>query len=382
VSSNNGKNGVKAAEPRRVERGGWTWTVGDPALLEPWADDIRAAESARLVKSNYERDVFEVESSSGARLFLKISKPSSGLRKLKERLAPRMKSEFDSLQLLRLSGVPAVEPLAWGKKDAESALATRAFENAETAGKLWFANAAENADFKKSFLADFAAFLRKLIDAGVRHPDLHHGNILARNENGNFDFRLVDAYGVEIPSKRKKNDVETILLVLGSFRGELSDAEAAEAIVEASGSTGDDAKKLWRRIFEIEARRAEALFKKRVDRIIAGERGIREYPDGTVILLNPAGDPLIEPDAIPAEVAEGRISLEKLHAPVAMELFRDSIRKRHHRLPVRSAIGWRPTDTPLLELIVEKSPPSPLSETELATRKAIAASVGCSFLGE
>jgi len=98
--------------------------------------------------------------------------------------------------------------------------------------------------------------------------------------------------------------------------------------------------------------------------------------------LNPAGDPLIEPDAIPAEVAEGRIYLEKLHAPVAMELFRDSIRKRHHRLPVRSAIGWRPTDTPLLELIVEKSPPSPLSETELATRKAIAASVGCSFLGE
>jgi hypothetical protein len=176
--------------------------------------------------------------------------------------------------------------------------------------------------------------------------------------------------------------MEGILLVLGSFRGELSDAEAAETIVDASGITVDDAKKLWRKILEIEARRAEALFKKRIDRIMAGERGVREYPDGTVILLNPAGEPILEPDAIATEVAMGRISLEKLHAPVAMELYRDSIRKRHHRLPVRSAIGWRPTNTPLLELIVEKSPPSPLSETELAIRKAIAVSAGCAFLGE
>jgi len=381
VPSNNGKNGGNETK-HRVERGGWTWTVDSPGILGTWTDDIRADKSARLVKSNYERDVFKVESSDGTKLFVKISKPSSELRKIKERLAPRMKSEFDSLQLLRRSGVPAVEPLAWGRQKAESALVTRSFENAETAGTLWFDNAAENENFKKAFLEDFALFLRKLIDAKLRHPDLHHGNILAKTENGKFDFRLVDAYGVEITPKYKKNNLETILLVLGSFRGELSDKEAAATITKASGTTKNDAEKIWRRILHTEARRAEALFKKRVDKIIAGERGIREYPDGTAILLNPAGKPLIEPDAIPAEAENGLISLEKLHPPVAMKLFRDSIRKRHHRLPLRAALGWRPANNALLELIVEKSPPSPLSNSELATRKTIAASTGAPFLGE
>ncbi len=354
-----------------ARRGGWTWRITDPSLLSPWADNIPAAIELGLVKSNYERDVFRTTTATGIQLFVKISRPDSVARKIKEALAPRMKSEFDALKLAGALGIPTVTPLGWGKKDASSALVTEALENAETAGAWWFSNAAGDKEFRQRFLADFADFLKKLLQAKIKHPDLHHGNILARREGDEFSFFLVDPYGLEKAPRHSKNDEMAILSALGAFRGEISDMEAVEALEMATEQDGD-ATALWEDILKGEARIAETLWRKRKKDFLRGARGSLACEAGLRIVLDPAGQPLVDQEELDAEIAEGHVSVETLPRGDAERRVLDSFRSRTHRLPGDGVVAWRFKSDGSADIFVELSPESPLSREDAARRTLIA----------
>ncbi len=109
----------------------------------------------------------------------------------------RLRREFESAQLLQKLGLPVVESLALGEGDEKSLLVTRAFPG-ESVGDYYYKTFIRDGADPETFLNEFTAFVRKVLESKIFHPDFHAGNILYRPDTK--EFALVDVYGV-----RKRN---------------------------------------------------------------------------------------------------------------------------------------------------------------------------------
>jgi tRNA A-37 threonylcarbamoyl transferase component Bud32 len=102
-------------------------------------------------------------------LFIKRFKAGGLWGRVRSLLADRALHEFRMLRLLRERGVDAPEPVAWARRGGESVLFTREIPDARPL---------REGPWTRRALEELAAFARRLLDAGIRHDDLHVGNIL------------------------------------------------------------------------------------------------------------------------------------------------------------------------------------------------------------
>lgn len=114
--------------------------------------------------------------------------------KCDRRGAARFRREWKSAELLRETGIPVVEYLAYGESPNGGCLITRALPESESVGEYYWLHFVRNGEDPAEFLARFAPFARKILESGLFHPDFHIGNILydKRNES----FVMVDALGI------------------------------------------------------------------------------------------------------------------------------------------------------------------------------------------
>ncbi|VTT96464.1 serine threonine protein kinase : Mn2+-dependent serine/threonine protein kinase OS=Singulisphaera acidiphila (strain ATCC BAA-1392 / DSM 18658 / VKM B-2454 / MOB10) GN=Sinac_2919 PE=4 SV=1: Kdo: Kdo [Gemmataceae bacterium] len=154
----------------------------DGPQLTRWVADGLAV----VVKANPARTVYRVELPA-ATVFVKhcrITGPRAWAREWIR--PPKARLEFDNATTLRMRGVPAIEPLAWGSNDTrwpgESYLITRGvaavpfldFLETEYAA---LPPAGQRATGQQLTVA-LAEFFARLHDAGIAHPDPHPGNLL------------------------------------------------------------------------------------------------------------------------------------------------------------------------------------------------------------
>ena len=110
---------------------------------------------------------------------------------------PALYGEAFGLYLIEAlaAGVPVVTMLAWGSNGRHSFLVTQELSGARTLAE-YLDEVARVPGARPIFMARFAAFLRRLLTAGVRHPDLHAGNVLVAGDAMDPHLVLVDVYGV------------------------------------------------------------------------------------------------------------------------------------------------------------------------------------------
>jgi tRNA A-37 threonylcarbamoyl transferase component Bud32 len=117
-----------------------------------------------VVKENRVRAVYRW---SG--LFIKRFKHPGLVQGLRGRLHDRARAEFDMLARLRERGLDVPQPVAWAREGRETFLFTREIPGARPL---------RDVPLTRPLLRDFGRLVRRVHDAGLRHDDLHVGNVL------------------------------------------------------------------------------------------------------------------------------------------------------------------------------------------------------------
>lgn len=117
-----------------------------------------------IVKENRVRAVYRWNG-----LFIKRFKHPGLVQGLRGRLHDRARAEHDLLATLRGRGLEVPEPVAWARLGRETFVFTREIPGARPL---------RDVPLTRPLLRDFARLVRRVHDAGLRHDDLHVGNVL------------------------------------------------------------------------------------------------------------------------------------------------------------------------------------------------------------
>lgn len=243
----------------RLERGGWTWFLNDPAVLEPWADRMEEL-AAAPVKRNGVRSVFRTEDSGGRGCFVKIEWKSGLWNRIRNRFCSKAESEYESGHLLQSCGVPCADYLAWGRRGGSSAVVSRALDGCVSAMEYWYSTARYDEREKERWLNLFFDLSFRFCRNGLCHPDFHAANVLLRPETG--DFSMIDAYGIRRKRELNDQDLRDLLHWLLPLRMDVSDEELAERL-ERRGILRQETEPFYRELVRLEGIRADHDWEKR-----------------------------------------------------------------------------------------------------------------------
>jgi tRNA A-37 threonylcarbamoyl transferase component Bud32 len=145
---------------------------GDEVLVRSVLDGAFPSET---VKESSIRVVRRVAPPDGRPLYLKLFRERGVGAAVRRLVADRAAREYAVLDHLRRAGVSAAEPVACGTRDGASFLLTREIPGAEILkDRLVRSDRAGRA----GLLESLGRVVRAVHDAGVRHDDLHLGNVL------------------------------------------------------------------------------------------------------------------------------------------------------------------------------------------------------------
>ncbi len=145
---------------------------GDEALVRSALDGAFPSET---VKESPIRAVRRLTPPGGPALYLKLFHERGVGAAMRRLVADRAAREYAVLDHLRRAGVPAAEPVACGARFRASFLLTREVPAAEI---LKDRLPREGRAGRTALLDSLGRFIRAVHDAGVRHDDLHLGNVL------------------------------------------------------------------------------------------------------------------------------------------------------------------------------------------------------------
>jgi len=131
------------------------------ADVEAW---LREPGRGEVVKDNRQRSVHLWNG-----LCIKRFKNPTVWQRIRCFLQDRAWHELRLLELLRGRGIEAPEPVAWARGEGSIYLFT---------GEIPAARPLAAVPMTRPLLRELAGFIRKIHDAGVRHDDLHAGNVL------------------------------------------------------------------------------------------------------------------------------------------------------------------------------------------------------------
>jgi len=225
---------------QKIQIDNWTWIIEDSALLNGWFKRWQDFARDSAVKQNPVRVVFKIDDL----FYVKLEQPLGFWRKIRNILFPKAAKEFAAGRALEDAGVPVVKHLGWAKCGSPNMLLTEAMPDSCSVYEYWhneiiYANA-----LKKTFLENFAEFLKVFFASGFYHPDFHIGNILY--SRAKKSFTLVDVYGVSRPKRLSEQQIaEHTRIFLELYRG-LSDSEGVHFLMKVrSDLTLRDAGEFW-----------------------------------------------------------------------------------------------------------------------------------------
>ncbi|MSR53606.1 MAG: hypothetical protein EXS09_10010 [Gemmataceae bacterium] len=332
---------MTTSQPMVVEGIRWSFSSTGLSLLCP-EDLSRVAhldtKRAKIIKHGQHRTVYRVELASGAVYWkhCRLNGPRAWWREIFR--GPKAKLEFTKAMELENRGIATIEPLAWGCFDQAwpkgSFLITRALDGTEPLDDYLLNSVSEAFGERCELTRLLAAFIARLHAAGVRHPDLHPGNLLVRKEPNGLQFFLIDVHDLELgpPLSHRARQQNLVLLnrwfQLRATRTDRLRFWKAYAEADESGKTA--------RQLELETTRSTAeLWASRGTRCLRANRHFRE--ERGLIASGFAGRELDE--------AFAKTLLEDPDRPFlspGVVLLKDSRSATVCRLDVPAACGTRP----------------------------------------
>jgi Lipopolysaccharide kinase (Kdo/WaaP) family len=225
---------------QKIQINYWKWIIEDTVLLNGWFERWEDFARDSAVKQNPVRVVFKVEDL----FYVKLEQPLGFWRKMRNFFSPKAAREFATGRALEDAGVPVVKHLGWAKCASSNMLLTEAMPDSCSVHEYWHNEIVYGNALKKTFLKNFAEFLKVFFASGFYHPDFHLGNILYSPTTESF--ALVDVYGVSRPKKLSGPQIaEHSRIFLELYRG-LSDSEAVDFLMKIRNDLSlEDAREFW-----------------------------------------------------------------------------------------------------------------------------------------
>jgi tRNA A-37 threonylcarbamoyl transferase component Bud32 len=192
--------------------------------------ELDEAPDAEQIKDKRRRWVYRLTLSDGRPVVVKVFRVRSLRDRLKERLlGSKAEAEMTTSRRLRAMGLPASHAVAVGRP-LDRRASVRGYLVIEAAPHVIGCNRylrrmgdpASPADLERmlDFARRLARFVRRLHETGVRHGDLHAGNILVRQDaaGGEEPFLLIDVQNIRIgrpPGRRHR--AESIAQLWNTF---------------------------------------------------------------------------------------------------------------------------------------------------------------------
>lgn len=214
-----------------VTADGLRWRIVAPyqdVLLGP--SGLRLAEwladgSARLVKQNAQRAIYRVHL-PGLSFYLKQNRISNSRAWLRDLVrAPKAAIEYDRACQLAARGVKSIEPIAVGVsaswRPGDSYLLTRTLEFTKplsTYLESTLPALPQHARLRHQLAKQLGQLMARLHQAGVRHDDLHPGNILIRHcADGSFELVIIDLHAAHLSTSLSWSDRRDNLVMLNRW---------------------------------------------------------------------------------------------------------------------------------------------------------------------
>jgi tRNA A-37 threonylcarbamoyl transferase component Bud32 len=180
----------------------------DEALVRSVLDGAFPFET---IKESRLRAVRRVVPPQGPALYLKLFNEKGVGAAVRRLVADRAAREYAILDHLRRAGVTAAVPVACGTRDGSSFLLTREIPGAEV---LKDRLPALDRKARSTLVTSLGRFVRSVHDAGVRHDDLHVGNVLVAGSG----LHLVDVHRAALrPSLSRSERVEGLGFLIHSI---------------------------------------------------------------------------------------------------------------------------------------------------------------------
>ena len=196
-----------------------------------------------VVSRKHVRDSFIVSTDdSSPNFFVKVYRSHKFRDRIKTTVRPsRARAEWLLGSGMLESGLPVAEPVGYGELRSGvvvvgCVLIARALENCQRLSSYLFRhyyhkNPPVPIEGQDEFLKSLGAMIRRMHNAGFRHPDLHTGNILV-NENGSsptlWIIDLHSAAGPFVLSSRAR--MANLAKMIFSLRGFLSESQLREIL--------------------------------------------------------------------------------------------------------------------------------------------------------
>lgn len=212
----------------KLRRGGWTWHLEDPSILDSWAD--RIPELIRHpVKRNGVRSIFRTTDEAGRGYFVKVEEKSGLLPHLRSRFFSKAESECRSAHLLQACGIACAEYPAWGYNGhGGSILVSRALDREISAMEFWYAKARFDDKRKEQWLNLFFQLAVRFREHHLTHPDFHAANVMLDPESQ--QPTLIDPYGIRRTVCGGNAELRALLAWLPPLRLDLSEEELADRL--------------------------------------------------------------------------------------------------------------------------------------------------------
>lgn len=171
--------------------------------------------AGQILKDNSGRTVWRLPNG----LYVKRFKYPGVLQRVRRRLLERARHEFDVLRGLRERGIACPLAVAHAQDRESGWLVTQEVPETHVLKSLLAGGALSPGELR-SILTALGGYVRSLHDAGLRHDDLHAGNLLIRRGVAPAIF-VLDAHRARLAGKvsreRRHRDVAFLLLSVYPF---------------------------------------------------------------------------------------------------------------------------------------------------------------------
>jgi tRNA A-37 threonylcarbamoyl transferase component Bud32 len=217
----------------------------------PLALSGKDSPDVHVVSRKHVRDSFVVstEDSSG-RFFVKVYRNHKFRDRIKTMVRPsRARAEWLIGAGMLDSGLPVAEPLAYGEFRSGlvvvgCVLIARALENCQRLSSYLYRNYHHDdphpsTDQPDEFLESLGTLIRRMHDAGFRHPDLHTGNILVKDDGSSPSLWIIDLHSAAGPSPlSRRARMANLAKMIFSLRGFLNESQLREILAAYDPEAG------------------------------------------------------------------------------------------------------------------------------------------------
>jgi hypothetical protein len=170
----------------------WHFAPTASEALRQFLTEGRWAVAAEVLKQNRRRTVYRVPGPLG--LIIKHDRPPRFVDWVKAAWRHPGQREYEAGMLALERGLPAPPPVGFARRGAETLFAAVELAGCEDLRQAWRRAQADRV-WRGRLLSALAVFARTFVAARVRHPDLHSGNLLVRDQGGAVECFLIDLVG-------------------------------------------------------------------------------------------------------------------------------------------------------------------------------------------